>query len=91
MLWPDIELSVKIVPAAPAARAPATSPEGSIMRVNPTGLTSNGIDTGVPSTVVVSSGPGTPSVTPRRGTNPTASIASRLAASVRSCPAPPSM
>jgi len=86
-----MELNVKMVPAAPAAAAPAASPLGCIIRVKPTGLTSSGIETGVPKTVVVRSGAGMPAVTPMRGTKPTASIASRLAASVRSSPAPPSM
>jgi len=55
---PDMELNVKMVPAAPAAAAPAASPLGCIIRVKPTGLTSSGIETGVPKTVVVRSGAG---------------------------------
>ena len=80
-----------MVPAASAARAPATSPPGSIIRVKPTGLISIGMETGVPSTVVLRSGPGEPTVTPMRGTNPTDSMASRFIARVRSSPAAPSM
>jgi len=55
-----MELNVKMVPAAPAAAAPAASPLGCIIRVKPTGLTSSGIETGVPKTVVVRSGAGMP-------------------------------
>ena len=91
IVWPDIELSVKIVPALPAARAPATSPSGSIIRVKPIGLIRIGIATSKPRTEVASSGPGTPLVTPTRGRNWTASIELRFARSVDSAPAPPSM
>ena len=79
------------VPAPAAARAPATSPAGSIMRVNPTGDMSRGMETSVPSTVVRRSGPGTPVVTPMRGLKPTASTAAVLSRMVCSEPAPPSM
>ena len=88
-MCPDIELCVKMVPAPEAAMAPARSPCGCIMRVNPTGPSSTGIDTVVPSTVVDSSG-GAPEAAPTRGRNRTAWTASRFASRVRSLPAPPS-
>ena len=82
---------MKIVPLAAAAAAPATSPPGSMARVNPTGASSTGMATSVPSTVVRSDGETVRPGTAICGTNPTSPNASQFARIVRSASAAPSM
>jgi hypothetical protein len=81
--------SVYGTPARAAARATASSPWGSAMRVNPVGASTSGRVTGRPSTAESMR----TSLRPRstRGRNSVAANAAVLAAKVRSSSAPPSM
>ena len=82
-------LKVYGTPARAAARATATSPSGSAMRVKPVGASTKGIDNGRPSSVVDGSGFPTPCST--RGWKPMRRKAAEFSAMVCSSSAPPSM
>ena len=75
--------------ARAAARATASSPCGSAMRVNPVGASTSGNGSGLPSSVVVVSIEATDRST--RGRNSMRAKAAELLRSVRSSSAPPSM
>jgi hypothetical protein len=75
------------VRAAPAPRAVASSPSGCARRWNAVGAIRTGIETSVPSTVVLVSVWVTSTST--RGRRKTSAKAPRLAASVSSSSAPP--
>ena len=81
--------SVYGMPARAAARATASSPCGSAMRVNPVGARTSGMGRARPRTVVDGSTDATSRST--RGLNVTRANAARFSARVRSSSAPPSM
>ena len=76
-------------PARAAARATASSPSGSAMRVKPVGASTSGYASGRPRSVDAMSTVSMPRST--RGRNVVAAKAASLAASVRSSSAAPSM
>jgi hypothetical protein len=76
-------------PARAAARATASSPSGSAMRLKPVGARTSGSGNVRPSSVV--EGSTSPTSRSTRGRNVTAANAAALAAIVRSSSAPPSM
>ncbi len=75
--------------ARPAARATASSPAGSAMRVKPVGASTSGSGSGRPSSVV--DGSTVPTSRSTRGRKVVRAKAAELAAIVRSSSAPPSM
>ncbi len=85
----DIVDSVYGSPARSAARATASSPSGSAMRVNPVGASTSGNGSGLPSSVV--DGSTSPTDRSTRGRNSMRAKASLLLRSERSSSAPPSM
>ena len=76
-------------PARSAARATASSPSGSAMRVKPVGASTSGYGSGLPSNVV--DGSTLPTDRSTRGRNSMRANASLLLRSERSSSAPPSM